>query len=36
MLCADIDKIAKGLTVKTRSTEVWNEMASLVAFIARG
>jgi DNA polymerase-3 subunit delta len=36
MLCADIDKIAKGLTVKTRSGDVWNEMASLVAFVARG
>ena len=36
MLCADIDKIAKGLTVRNRSGDVWNEMASLVTFVARG
>jgi DNA polymerase-3 subunit delta len=35
MLCADIDRLAKGLTVKDRDSDPWLEVLSLVTFIAR-
>ena len=34
LLCADIDKISKGLTVPNRDTDPWIEIAALVAFVA--
>lgn len=35
MLCADIDRLAKGLRVKDRDSDPWLEVLSLVTFIAR-
>lgn len=34
LLCADIDKISKGLTVANRDTDPWVEIAALAAFLA--
>lgn len=34
MLCADIDRLAKGLTVKTKNSDPWCEVTSLVTFVA--
>lgn len=34
MLCADIDKISKGLVVPNRDTDPWVEIAALAVFIA--
>jgi DNA polymerase-3 subunit delta len=34
LLCADIDKISKGLTVPNRDTDPWIEIAALAAFVA--
>ena len=34
LLCADIDKISKGLTVHNRDTDPWIEIAALAAFVA--
>ena len=34
LLCADIDKISKGLVVCNRDTDPWVEIAALAAFIA--
>lgn len=35
MLCADIDRLSKGLTVPDRDSDVWLEIATLVSFVAR-
>lgn len=34
LLCADIDKISKGLVVPNRDSDPWVEIASLAAFVA--
>ena len=34
MLCADIDKISKGLVVPNRDTDPWVEIATLAVFLA--
>ena len=33
-LCADLDRLGKGLKVKDRDSDVWLELASLAAFLA--
>ena len=35
ILCADIDRISKGLVVQDRDSDPWLELASLVSFLAR-
>lgn len=34
MLCADIDRLSKGLTVRNRDSDPWLEIESLAAFLA--